>query len=235
MKRYAQQVKLPEIGIVGQEKIQNSAVLIVGAGGLGTVVATYLASMGFGKILIVDFDSVDETNLHRQFLYTEFDIGEKKANVLAKKLNVQNSQIQIIPIVERITDENFSHIISNSSIVCDCSDNLATRFLLDMQCHQFKIPLVHGAASTWEGYITLFHYKKQFQYKDLFGIKTLLQADSCENIGISSPICGIVGSTMANEVLKIVLDLESNLDGGILYINGLQNVFKVLKLKKSNI
>lgn len=232
MKRYSQQILLPELGTVGQEQLGNAKVLVVGAGGLGTVVATYLVAMGVGNVGIVDFDEVDESNLHRQFLYTSSEVGFKKAGVLAKKLSSQNIHVVVNPIEKRITNENFTAILSDYTIVCDCSDNLNTRLVLDKQCGLSRIPLVHGAVSDWQGYVTVFHHINQFQYQDLFDMETLFKADSCTINGVSSPICGMIGSTMANETLKMVLGINSNLDGGLLYINGLGNVFKLLKLKK---
>ncbi len=232
MKRYNQQMLLPEIGTKGQEKLNEASVLIIGAGGLGTVVATYLVAMGVGRVGIADFDQVEETNLHRQFLYTPADLGVNKAKVLARKLKVQNSYVEVISFEERITSENFTTISADSTILCDCSDNLSTRLILDKQCCLYKIPLVHGAVSDWQGYVTLFHYKNEFHYHDLFDMETLLKNDSCEINGISSPICGVIGSLMANETIKIILDLNSNLDGGFLYFNGLKNDFKLLKLQK---
>lgn len=232
MKRYKQQMLLPEIGTGGQKQLDKTSVLVVGAGGLGTVVATYLSIMGVGKVGVVDFDEVDETNLHRQFFYSSEDIGHKKTKVLATKLKKQNNSIEVIPIIERIDNLNFERIASGYKIICDCSDNLATRLILDNQCKLFKLPLLHGAVSDWQGYLTIFHYKNQFQYHDLFDIKTLLKNDSCESNGILSPICGIIGSMMANEAVKIILDLDSSLDGGLLYFNGLNSNSKLLKLKK---
>jgi adenylyltransferase/sulfurtransferase len=230
--RYEPQVKLIEIQSDGQNLIKNAKVLIVGAGGLGTIVATYLAAMGVGKMGIIDFDTVQITNLHRQFQYNHYEIDQYKAAVLSAKLKSQNPDVEIVPIVEKLDQNNFLSHIDDYSIVCDCSDNLHTRLFLDAQCFSSKRVLVHGAVSNWEGYVTLFHYKNQFQYRDLFDIKTLLQSDSCFENGISSPVCGIIGSVMANETIKIVLQRNSNLDGGLLFINGLENIFKILKLKK---
>jgi sulfur-carrier protein adenylyltransferase/sulfurtransferase len=230
--RYSQQILLPEIGTLGQEQIDKAGVLVVGAGGLGTVVATYLVAMGVGKVGIADFDEVNETNLHRQFLYTPEEIGQKKALALAGKLAAQNNHVTVIPVEECITHDNFDAVISDYAIVCDCSDNLATRLVLDKQCRFHKVPLVHGAVSDWQGYVTLFHYKNQFQYRDLFDMETLLKNDSCAINGVSSPVCGMIGSIMANETIKIILNSASNLDGGLLYCNSLKNDFKLLKLKK---
>lgn len=232
MKRYKQQIQLPEIGEEGQQKISQASVLVVGAGGLGTVVATYLVAMGIGKIGIVDFDTIEETNLHRQFLYSSNDLGKSKALVLTSKLKNQNKHLTICAYDEELTSSNFDEIISNYSIVCDCTDNLNTRLIIDKNCFTKEIPLVHGAVSDWQGYITLLHYKNKFQYLDLFDMKTLLQADSCESNGIISPVCGMIGSLMSNEVVKIILGIESNLDGGLLYVNVLNNTFKTLKLNK---
>lgn len=232
MNRYKQQIQLPEIGKEGQQKISQTSVLVVGAGGLGTILATYLVAMGIGKIGIVDFDTIEESNLHRQFLYSSNDLGKSKALVLTSKLKNQNEHLTICAFDEELTNNNFHEIIKNYSIVCDCTDNLNSRLVIDKKCSAYEIPLVHGAVSDWQGYITLLHYKNKFRYQDLFDIKTLLQADSCESKGISSPVCGMIGSLMSNEVVKITLGIESNLDGGLLYLNGLTNNFKFYKLKR---
>lgn len=232
MQRYQQQMLLPEIGPAGQEQLNQASVLVVGAGGLGTVVATYLVAMGVGTVGIIDFDEIEETNLHRQFLYTKGELGQSKATVLADKLSVQNEGITVLAIAERLTKENFRTVGKAYTIVCDCTDNLSTRILLDKQCSFHSIPLIHGAVSDWQGYVTVFHHKNKFQYQDLFNLQTLLRADTCALSGVSSPVCGIIGSTMANECLKIILKITSNLDGGLFYADGLKNVFKVLKLRK---
>jgi len=233
MKRYQQQMLLPEVGEAGQEKLTKAKILIVGAGGLGTVLATYLAAMGIGTISIVDFDEIAETNLHRQFHYTPNDIGQKKATVLAQKVSAQNTNIQVNAIVEQITKENAAVIIANYAIVCDCTDNVSVRVLLDKQCGINQVPLVHGAVSDWQGYVTLFHYKNKYRYSDLIEIEELIRAQTCQDSGICSPICGIIGSIMANETIKIILNTNTTLDGKLLYIDGLKSVFKTFNLKKS--
>jgi len=232
MNRYQPQMLLPEIGEAGQEKLTKAQILVVGAGGLGTVVATYLGAMGIGKIGIVDFDVVAETNLHRQFQYTTNDIGGKKATLLAQKISTQNTSVQVNSLTEQLTKENADSIMTNYQIVCDCTDTISARVLLDKQCGSKKIPLVHGAVSDWQGYVTLFHYKNKFHYSHLIEVQDLLRAQTCVDHGISSPICGIIGSIMANEALKIALNADTTLDGKLLYVNGLTNVFKTLKLKK---
>lgn len=235
MKRYQQQILLPEIGEAGQEKLKNAKVLVVGAGGLGTVVATYLAAMGIGTLSIVDFDEIAETNLHRQFYYTPNEIGQKKATVLAQKVRAQNGNIKVNAITEKITKDTIDKQTESCSIVCDCTDNISSRVLLDKHCGIKQIPLVHGAVSDWQGYVTLFHYNNKYTYSDLIKIDDLIRAQTCQDHGISSPICGIIGSIMTNEALKIILNTNITLDGKLLYVDSLKNVFKTITIKKTTL
>ncbi|MBI3235173.1 MAG: HesA/MoeB/ThiF family protein [Bacteroidetes bacterium] len=231
MNRYRQQMVLPEIGLTGQEKIKDSKVLIVGAGGLGVVVASYLAAMGIGTLGIIDFDVVEESNLHRQFLYTPMDFGKMKAVVLSQKLSIQNEKVEIIAITSRFSTSNAQVIIDSYDIVCDCSDDLNTRMELDKFCELNNKPLVHGAVSDWQGYLTVFHHHGKYRYNDLFQKEKLFDNLSCSMNGTSSPVCGVIGSYMANEVMKICLNIDSVLDGKLLYMNGLSNTSRVLRLK----
>lgn len=234
MKRYQQQLILPEIGIAGQQNISNASVLIVGAGGLGSMVGGYVAAMGVGNIGICDFDSVEESNLHRQFFYTPGDIGNNKAIILTQKLKMQNPGIIITSFNRRFNASGADDLFNNYEIICDCSDNVETRIALNDYSGNRNIPLIHGAVSGWQGYITVFNYKASFTYADLFSSEDLLNSQSCFNNGINSTICGIVGSYMANETLKIILSSDFVLEGKLLYINGLNNSMKLLKLKKVN-
>ena len=232
MKRYVQQMILPEIGVNGQDTLLNSSVLVVGAGGLGVVVASYLVSMGIGKVGICDFDLVGETNLHRQFLYTPDDIGQKKATVLAQKSKLQNPDVTINVIIEKIDETNVDKIALNYQIICDCTDQAECRILLDNYCQRHNKPLVHGAVSDWQGYLSVFHYKEKFGLKDLFDTADYLISQTCSIIGINSAICGIIGSYMANETIKVLLGLDNVLEGKLLYINSLKNIFRIIKLQK---
>lgn len=235
MSRYTTQEILPEFGNHGQELISSSSVLIVGAGGLGTIVASYLASMGVGKIGICDFDSIVESNLHRQFQYAFVDISFKKAEVLTKKLRNQNPSIDIHSISEKLQKSNIDSIVSDYQIICDCSDNSSTRLLLNKCCVSKRITLVHGAVSDWQGYLTVFHYRKKYDLRDLFDTLEYLQSETCSINGINSSLCGIIGSHMVNEVIKIILKLDTVLEGSLLYVNGLKNIYKFLKIKKTNL
>ncbi len=231
MERYNKQIILPEFGIQGQKLISSSSVLIIGAGGLGSIVCSYLASMGVGKIGICDFDRVEESNLHRQFFYSPSDINAYKAEVLTTKLSLHNPNIEIFAIAEKLQKSNVSNLISDFEIICDCSDNVATRLLINKSCSSLSKILIHGAVSDWQGYLSVFHYQNKFSLTDLFDTIDFLKSESCDVVGINSPICGIIGSHMANEVIKVILNIDSVLEGTLLYINGLTNISKYLKFK----
>lgn len=232
MKRYQKQIQLPEFGVNGQEKLLNASVLIVGAGGLGVVVSSYLSSMGIGRIGICDFDSIEESNLHRQFLYTLEDIGRKKSTVLSNKLRLQNPGIQIVDFNVRLNPENVESIFETFQIICDCTDNLESRFLIDKFCKRGKKTLIHGAVSEWQGYLTVFYYKNKIGLSDVFHFEHFLKAESCSMNGINSPICGIIGSYMSNEVVKVIFELDQVIEGNLVYIDSLKNMFRILSLIK---
>ncbi len=233
MGRYQQQIILPEVGLDGQKKISEASVLIIGAGGLGVVVASYLVAIGFGKIGICDFDDITESNLHRQFSYSPMDIGKKKATVLSQYLRLQNPQVEVKDICSRIDKGNISSIAEDYQLICDCTDMAESRLVVNGYCAEKRKPLVHGAVSDWQGYITVFHHRLKFDLDDLFNPTDYLSSQSCSMAGIMSPVCGIIGSYMANETVKIVLNLENVLEGKLLYVNGLNNSFRTLRLKKT--
>jgi molybdopterin/thiamine biosynthesis adenylyltransferase len=233
MKRYLQQIIVPEVGPSGQERIIAAKVLVVGAGGLGTPVAAYLASAGVGTVDIMDGDMVAETNLARQFLYSESDIGCSKAAILAAKLNQQNPAIPTRPIPMMLEEWNAKDIIGQYDIVCDCSDSVDSRLLTDRICDEQQKPLIYAAVRDWEAYVTVLHGKKRIALNAVFSLDLLKEnaAMNCSSAGIINTTCGITGSIQANECLKIILGIDSNLDGGILCINGLGPSFRVLALQ----
>jgi adenylyltransferase/sulfurtransferase len=232
MKRYQQQMILPELVDGGQEKIRKSAVLVVGAGGLGTIVTSYLGAMGFGKIGICDFDLIEETNLHRQFHFFPNEVGLKKSEILSQKLILQNPEIHIQAYTDYLNEENINSIFSDYQIICDCTDNAETRILIDIYCQNNNKPLIHGAVTDWQGYISVFHFKKKFGLKDLFELTDYLKHASCSIAGVNGAVCGIIGSYMANETLKVILGLENILEGKLLYMNVLDNKVRIINIKK---
>lgn len=232
--RYQKQIILPEIGESGQKHLTNASVLIAGAGGLGVIVASYLVAMGVGNIGICDFDNVDVSNLHRQLLFTPSDIGKKKVSVLAEKLRLQNPNIIINSIEKKIEKNSVIEIANNYQIICDCTDQGMSRTIINDYCAEHKKILVHGAVSDWQGYITVFHYLNGFSLKDIFDFNDYLKSQNCSETGVISPICGLIGSYMTIETIKVILNIEDVLEGKILYVNMLNNQIREINIKKTS-
>lgn len=232
--RYQKQIILPEIGESGQQQLAYASVLIAGAGGLGVVVASYLVAMGVGNIGICDFDYIEGSNLHRQLFFTPNDIGKSKASVLAEKLRLQNPNITINNIDKKVDKNSVTEIANNYQIICDCTDQGISRTIINDYCAEHKKILVHGAVSDWQGYITVLHYLKGFNLKDIFDFSDYLKSQSCSEIGIISPVCGLIGSYMTTETIKIILNLEDVLEGKILYVNMLNNQIREINIKKTS-
>jgi molybdopterin/thiamine biosynthesis adenylyltransferase len=233
MSRYTQQILVEELGIGGQIKISNAKVLIVGAGGLGTPVATYLAACGVGTVGVIDGDKISESNLHRQFLYNPVDTTHYKSETLSNRIISQNPEIKVINYTEFLNNDNALSIIKDWDIICDCTDNLQARLLLDETCSTLSIPLIYAAVRGWEGYLTILNFKNKIRLTQIFSIESLKDEseNNCNVSGIVGMTCGVLGSLQANEVLKIILDQKSLLDGEILCINTLSNSFRKFKLK----
>ncbi|MFQ6601649.1 HesA/MoeB/ThiF family protein [Flavobacterium sp. C3NV] len=228
MSRYLQQITVSEIGKKGQNKLKNTKVLIIGAGGLGTPVATLLGTMGVGVIGIADGDSINKSNLHRQFLYYETEIGLLKTDVIISKLSKQNPETEFVNFPYFITEKNIQKTFTNFDIICDCTDNGQSRILINNFCQENHLPLVYAAVKDWEGYVSILHHKNKINLEDIFSEKSLLESNtsSCEVAGIINTTCTIAGSIQANEVLKIILDLDEQLDGQIMCFNTLNMIFK---------
>ena len=235
--RYSRQIILKNIGILGQKKIINSRVLIVGAGGLGCPVADLLTRAGVGKIGMVDFDKVELSNIHRQTLYTTKDLGKFKVKVLKKKLNLINDEVKVIIYNIKANEKNLSKIISQYDILVDGSDNFKTKFLLNKLSINFKKKLVIGAISKFDGHIFTFDFKSKKNPCLKCFYQSLPSDDilNCESEGILGSTANIVGSLQANEVLKLILGIGKNLISNILILDFLNlNLRKVLFRKRKN-
>jgi sulfur-carrier protein adenylyltransferase/sulfurtransferase len=231
--RYLSQMTIPEIGHSGQQKIGTAKVLVIGAGGLGCPVLSYLTGLGTGTIGIVDNDVVEIQNLHRQVLYTEADIGQLKAATAAKKLKALNSNITINIYAERLTKENALQIIGAYDLVIDCCDNAQTRYLVNDTTRSLNKPFVYGAVRHWEGQLSVFNYKNGPSYRHLFSSETAsAEEENCASAGISGHVTGVVGSLQVNEALKIILGDDNVLSGQVLIINLYNLEFKKLTIKK---
>lgn len=234
IERYSRQILLNEIGLDGQEKLSKASVLVVGAGGLGCPVLQYLVGAGVGNIGIVDNDTVALSNLHRQILFTQKDIGKNKALVAKQKLQGLNQEISITAFSHLITSKNALSLIKNFDVVVDCSDNFSTRYLVNDACLIENKPLVFGAIFKFEGQVSVFNYKTGPSYRCLFPKPPKAkEVPSCNEAGVLGVLPGIIGVMQANEVLKIILNIGEVLSGKILTYNTLNNQSSVLKFKRN--
>ena len=232
MLRYNRQISLKAVDFDGQEKLKASHVLIVGVGGLGCSASQYLASAGVGKIILVDFDTISLSNLQRQILYTDADMGKPKAEVAKVRLQSINPNIEVQAVVKKCDDAEFAELIRQVDVVVDCTDNVDVRNQLNLQCFQQKRPLVSGSAIRFEGQISVFTYADNeacYQcLSQLFGSDTL----SCVEAGVISPIVGVIGSLQALETIKVLLDIGKTLSGKLLIIDGLHFSVREMNLPK---
>ena len=236
IERYSRQIILKKIGVIGQKKLLKSSVLIVGAGGLGSPIAIYLAALGIGKIGIVDKDNVEISNLSRQIIFTTNDVKKKKSNTTINKLKKINPDIQLQSFNKKLTIKNINRIAKNFDIMVDGSDNFRTRFLVNDYCLKNKKILVSGAISKFDGQVYTFNFsKKRSPCLRCFIPKmpnNNLDIDNCEYEGVIGTLGGIIGTIQANEVVKEVLEIGDTLCGYILIINALKLTFRKVKLNK---
>ena len=235
IKRFSRQIVLKNIGIIGQKKITSSKVLVVGMGGLGCPVAEFLTRAGIGTLGIIDNDTVDLTNIHRQSLYDSNDLKKAKVKVAQKKLNKINSKTKVICYKKILNKDNITRIIKNYDYIVDGSDNFKTKFLINDFCIKFKKFLITGAISKFDGHVFTFNFKN----KKNPCLRCFFQEDeisddllNCEHEGILGTIAGVVGNLQANEVLKQILSIGKNLNGYILILDLLNLNFRKAKFKK---
>jgi len=235
LKRYKRQIILPELGVAGQQKLKNARVLMVGAGGLGCPVLQYLVAAGVGFIGIVDDDTVDETNLHRQILYSPGDIGKNKAQVAVEKLSVLNSHVQFSAYPVRLSIQNADQLFRNYDLVIDGSDNFPTRYLINDTCAALNLPLVFGSLFKFEGQVSVFNYRGGPDYRSIFpeppGID---EVPNCAEIGVIGVLPGIIGTYMASEAIKVICEIGEVLSGKLLCINALDGTSNIFKFSNGN-
>ncbi|MBF4506825.1 HesA/MoeB/ThiF family protein [Flavobacterium sp. JLP] len=208
--RYNRQTILPEIGDEGQEKLKKARVLVIGAGGLGCPILQYIATAGVGFIGIIDFDTIEIHNLHRQILYTENEIGREKAIVAQEVVSKLNPLIEVKSINEKLTIENASQIIKQYDIIVDGSDNFATRYLVNDTCVQLNKPLIYGSILKFEGQVAVFNHKGSKNLRDLFPeMPDPKDVPNCNLNGVLGTLPGIIGTMMAHETLKLILELPT--------------------------
>ncbi|MBC6997903.1 HesA/MoeB/ThiF family protein [Cytophaga sp. FL35] len=230
MERYQRQVILPGFGEEAQQKLQQAKVLVIGAGGLGIPVLTYLNSMGVGTLGIVDNDLVSITNLHRQVAFAEKDVNQAKVTVLARKLSEQNSDTKIIEYPIFLNRENALDLIQEYDLVVDASDNFPTRYLVNDACVMLNKPFIYGALHGFEGQVSVFNHNGGPTYRCLF--PTMPKSDevpNCNDHGVLGILPGIVGNLQALEAVKVITALGEALSGKLLLFDALGNTFQKIK------
>ena len=228
--RFQKQIILKKIGLSGQNRIKNAKILIIGMGGLGCPLLTYLASAGVCKLGIVDYDKVELSNLNRQILFNTSDVGKFKVYQAKSKINKIYKKIKIKTFKVKISEKNIGSIIKNFDIVCDGTDNFKTRYLINDYCKKNKKILVSAAISKFDGQLFKFDFKKKSPCFRCFMPEYPDLENNCDTEGIFSPVAGILGSLQANEVLKTILDLRSDLNGNILIFDSLKMNLRKIKI-----
>lgn len=219
--RYNRQTILPEIGDEGQEKLKKAKVLVIGAGGLGCPILQYIATAGVGYIGIIDFDTIEIHNLHRQILYTESEIGKEKAIVAKEVVSKLNPLIEVVAVTEKLTIENASTIIAQYDVIVDGSDNFATRYLVNDTCVTLQKPLIYGSILKFEGQVAVFNHNGSKNLRDLFPeIPYPKDVPNCNVNGVLGTLPGIIGTMMAHETLKLIMELPT-LNNELLLFNTL--------------
>jgi molybdopterin/thiamine biosynthesis adenylyltransferase len=232
--RYSRHILLPQIGYEGQDKLVNSHALIVGAGGLGSPVALYLAAGGVGKLTICDFDVVDLTNLQRQIIHTTRSVGINKAISAQQSIHELNPEVEVRTVCERSTEDSLQALVAEADVVLDCTDNFATRYALNRVCVKLRKPLVSGAAINFEGQVTMFDMRADDSpcYHCLFPEIGNEEGLRCAESGVFSPLVGIIGTTQAAEAMKLLMGIGQSLQGRLLLLDALHMEWRSLKLAK---
>jgi adenylyltransferase/sulfurtransferase len=221
--RYSRHILLPELGIEAQERFAAAHVLIVGAGGLGTPAAQFLAAAGIGTITLCDPDTVDLTNLQRQILYATADVGTPKVDAAKLRLAAVNYEVRVEAIRSRVGADELAPLVARADVVLDCSDNFTTRHAINRACVAAKKPLVSGAAIRFDGQIAVFDAREPAApcYHCLFGEGESLEETRCAVMGVFAPLVGIVGATQAAEALKLVAGVGETINGRLLLLDAL--------------
>ena len=233
--RYSRHILLDEIGIEGQEKLLASHALIIGAGGLGSPVALYLASAGVGKITLVDHDDVDLTNLQRQILHTSSRVGQPKALSGKTTLHEINPGIEVIALCERADAARLAELVASADVVLDCTDNFSTRHAINLACVNARVPLVSGAAIRMDGQIAVFDPRTTESpcYACLFPPDQQFEEVQCSTMGVFAPLVGIIGTMQAAEALKLLMGIGTTLSGRLLLLDAREMEWTSIKTARN--
>jgi adenylyltransferase/sulfurtransferase len=231
--RYSRQIMLPQVDIKGQERLLSSRALIVGAGGLGSPAAMYLAAAGVGQLAIADHDIVELSNLQRQLLHHDSDIGRNKVESARDTLATINPDIRVSALAQSLQGETLDNEVRQADVVLDCSDNFATRFAVNRACVAQRTPLVSGAAIRMEGQVAVFDTRLENSpcYHCLYR-EGEEEDQTCSGNGVLSPVVGIIGSLQALEALKVILAIGETLAGRLVIFDGYTHEWRSLILKQ---
>lgn len=232
--RYSRQIVLPEIGVLGQQKLHGAHVLVIGAGGLGCPVLQNLAAAGVGYLGIVDGDVVEETNLHRQLLYSLKDIGKGKAATAAEAVLLLNPDVNVTVFPEFLNKQNAFDIVGDYQIIVDCTDSIGVRYLINDVAVTKNIPVVYASIYKFEGQVSVFNYKNGPSYRCLFPeTESLITVPNCVASGVLGVLPNTLGAFQATEVLKIILEIGSVLSGKLLIYDGLHYQTQLVDFAKN--
>jgi len=232
--RYSRQILLPQIGIEGQQKLLAAHVLVIGVGGLGSPVATYLAASGVGRLTLVDDDSVELTNLQRQPIHTTESLGRPKVESAREMIAKLNPAVQVDAVARRLEASALLEATRHADVVIDCSDNFTTRFAVNRACVEARTPLVSGAVVRYEGQVGVFRPDRAANpcYACLYHESGEDNGDLCSQFGVLAPVAGLVGTLQATETLKVLLNIGETLTGRLLLVDALTMEFRTIGLRK---
>lgn len=233
--RYSRHLLLEEIDLAGQEKLLNAHILVVGAGGLGSAAAPYLAAAGIGTITLMDFDTVELTNLQRQIMHTQNSVGNSKVDSGKRFLQALNSTIQVIPLQERANANILASILPSVDVVLDCTDNFATRQLINTACVAQRVTLVSGSALRLDGQLSVFDTKHPNSpcYACIFSPDEVPEEINCATMGVFSPLVGIVGTMQAAQALQVLIGFGNPLIGRLLLWNARDTQIETIQISRN--
>jgi len=232
--RYSRHILLNEIGIEGQVRLLDAHALIVGAGGLGSPVALYLAASGVGRITLADHDVVDLSNLQRQIAHDMASLGVNKARSAAHRMQAMNPGVSVLPLEARLSGEALDTAVAQADVVLDCSDNFTTRYAVNAACVAHRRPLVSGAAVRFDGQVSVFDRRESDApcYACLFPAEAQWGEMRCAEFGVFAPLVGVVGSLQAAEALKVLLGVGQSLNGRLLLIDSLAGQWRTIRIRR---
>jgi molybdopterin/thiamine biosynthesis adenylyltransferase/rhodanese-related sulfurtransferase len=233
--RYSRHLALPGFGLEAQEKLKASKVVVVGAGGLGAPVLSYLTAAGVGEIGIIDFDTITLSNLQRQVLFTTKDIGSIKATIAVERLKVLNPYVTFRLLTGKLTRDNALTLLKDFEIIVDCTDNFPSRYLLNDSAVLLDVPLVYGSVFRYEGQVAVLNHHRGPNYRDLYPAPPLPgSVPDCESGGVLGVLPGIIGSIQANEVIKILTGIGEPLSSRLLLLDSLTMATEIILIPDQN-